>query len=78
MNKATIEGSAEAVNELQAALFTAAGKTLERHGNDPHSEAILAAGIAMFINRTDRLLCPGFQSKMIRMLSSADVSRAPK
>lgn len=77
MNKIMLESRAEAVNELQAALFSAAGKTLSRHGNDPDSEAILAAGIAMFISRTDRLLCPGFQRKMIELLSR-DAVGTPK
>jgi hypothetical protein len=58
----------EAVQELSQALFRAAGETLMRHGDDPQSEVLLAAALAMFIDKTDTMLRPGFKRRMIALL----------
>lgn len=59
---------ADAVQELTKAMFTAAGNALIRHGNDPQSELILGAAIAMFVDKTDELQ-PGFKRHLIALLS---------
>jgi hypothetical protein len=69
MANALLEARSEAVFEIQAALFKASGDALMRHGDDPHSEAILAAAIAMYIGRIDELLRPGFRRRLIELLS---------
>ena len=37
----------EAMQEMASAILTAAGVTMQRHGNDPNGRAIIAAGFAM-------------------------------
>lgn len=69
MSEELLKARSEAVFEIQAALFKASGDAMSRHGNDPHAQAILGAAIAMYVNRIDRLLLPGFQHKMVQLLS---------
>lgn len=45
---------AEATQELASALLQTAGEVMKRHGSDPHSPAIVAAGFAMALDRIGR------------------------
>lgn len=60
---------AEAVEEITKSMLMAAGEALMRHGNDPASEAILAAAVAMFVDKIDTTISVGFKRKMIMLLS---------
>lgn len=59
---------AEAICDISAAMATAAGAALERHGNDPTARIILTAAVAMFIENIDREISPGFQKVVAAML----------
>lgn len=68
MGDTMMAARAEAIVEISSDLLKAAGTALARHGNDPHSEVVLCAAVAMFVSRIDEHLLPGFQSKMAAML----------
>lgn len=58
----------EAICEIQAAMFIAAGQAVARHGDDPEGAGLLAAATAMFIDKIDANLLPGFKAMMIAMI----------
>lgn len=47
MSKEIEQAGAEAVQEICVSLLKAAGACMVRHGDDPNSAAIIAAGFAM-------------------------------
>lgn len=49
---------AEATQELASALLKTAGEVMLRHGDDPHSGAIVAAGFGMALDRIGKHLDP--------------------
>ena len=59
----------DAIQELAQALFLAAGESLTRHGDDPHSDVLLAAAMAMFIDTVDERLLPGFKRCLVTVLT---------
>jgi hypothetical protein len=56
-----LDARGEAVKEITTSMLKAAGESMLRHGNDPHSEIILAAAIAMFIDKVQPLCGDGFK-----------------
>jgi hypothetical protein len=62
------EARLEAIREIQAGLFVAAGEAMTRHGNDPQGEVILAAAVAMFVGKVDKNICPGFRRHLSALL----------
>lgn len=68
MNDEMTAGRVEAVQEITTALFKAAGAELIRHGNDPQAEMILGTAVAMFVERTDERVSPGFKRRLIALL----------
>jgi len=45
------QARAEATQEVASAILKAAGEAMQRHGDDPHSVVIVAAGFAMALQR---------------------------
>jgi len=45
------QARAEATQEVASAILKAAGDAMLRHGDDPHSNVIVAAGFAMALRR---------------------------
>ncbi len=50
------------------AILKAAGNSLMRHGNDPASDKILLAALAMAVEHIELKLRPGFTKALVEML----------
>lgn len=68
MSDAMMTARVEAICEIQAAMFKAAGGAFQRHGNDPHGLVVMLAATAMFVNKIDEHINPGFRGKVIEVL----------
>lgn len=62
------QAGAEAVQGISSALVSAAGETMQRHGDDPNGMAIVAAGFAMAINSINRELDPKFARTVVALV----------
>ncbi|HYM31827.1 MAG TPA: hypothetical protein VEU47_11030 [Candidatus Cybelea sp.] len=61
----------EAVDEVARALLTASGEALQRHGDDPFTDVILGAAVAMFVEKVEKII-PGFAPKLIKLLEKIE------
>ena len=64
----------ECVQEMASALLAAAGQTMSRHGNDPDSRAILAAGFVAAIYVIGKNIDPRMPAVVCEMLQSERTS----
>lgn len=60
---------AEATQEVASAVLKAAGETMARHGNDPHSGVIVAAGFTMALRAIGKNIDPKVPLVVVEMLS---------
>lgn len=66
---------AEATQEICAGVLKAAGEAMARHGNDPNSGAIVAAGFAMALQAIGESIdakVPMIVREMLRPIPSTD------
>jgi len=63
--------AAEATQEIASAVLTAAGDVMTRHGNDPYSVAIIAAGFAMAIRQMGKDIDPIIPRIVLEMLKES-------
>lgn len=76
MSDAMMTARGEAICEINGAMLTAAGAAMMRHGNDPSARAVLLAATAMFVESIDKNVDPGFQKRLVVMLSPAKQNTA--
>lgn len=58
----------EAAQEVASAIIFAAGEVMRRHGDDPESIAILAAGFCLAIDGIAESINPTFKVILCRMI----------
>lgn len=68
MSDTLLDARCEAVTETAEAILKAAGNSLMRHGNDPASDKILLAALAMAVEHIELKLRPGFTKALVEML----------
>jgi len=71
MNEEMMTARTEAICEIEEVLRKSSVEAMKRHGNDPHAMSIMLSAITIFIGNIDKHVDPGFQQKMVLMLSPA-------
>ena len=63
-----MSASADVVQEISSAIARAIGEVLVRHGDDPNSDALIAAGVYIFVKAAEPL-APGLTQVLTTMLN---------